>query len=245
MRLRKKKSSSNDLDKLMNSIQYNFRNLALLELALCHRSFGKQNNERLEFLGDSLLNFIIASELYKQFPTAKEGQLSRLRSYLVCEAALAEVAQKFELGPALRLGTGEKKSGGAERPSILADAVEALIGAIYLDGGLKECYTRVTGWYKEHLACLSLNNEVYKDSKSRLQELLQSQKYPLPKYRLIGMKGEEHHQVFIIECRNALLDHPIMAEGTSRRKAEQKAAELVLKELTGVRKGRKQQEFYG
>lgn len=238
MRLRRKSAKTNNLKQLMNKIHYNFRNLSLLELALCHRSFGKQNNERLEFLGDSLLNFVIASELYNRFPEAQEGELSRLRSYLVREETLAILAQEFGIGGVLHLGVGEIKSGGASRASILADAVEALIGAIYLDSGLKECYGRIVVWYKDQLDSLSLS-DIYKDSKSKLQELLQSQQYPLPNYRLVKIKGEEHRQIFVIECKIALLNHPVVAEGTSRRKAEQKVAELVLEELASGRKNRK------
>ena len=215
---------------LMTNIGYQFKNVALLEEALSHRSFGRHNNERLEFLGDSVVNFVIASELYRRFPKAKEGQLSRLRANLVKEESLMELAKMFELSDFLRLGPGEIKSGGAQRVSILADALEAIIGAIYLDSGVDICYQHVVVWYQEKLEQLSLD-AINKDPKSLLQELLQSKQLPLPDYKLVELKGKEHSQHFVIECHNALLKESIRAEGTSRRKAEQQVAKLVLKEL--------------
>lgn len=221
---------SDKLNLLMNAIHYEFKNESLLTLALSHRSSGKQNNERLEFLGDSLLNFVVASELYHQFPTAKEGQLSRLRANMVREDTLAEIGTTFHLSDYIQLGVGEMKSGGAYRPSIVADAVEAVIGAIYLDSNLDVCYECVKNWYEERIDALSLS-DVIKDPKSRLQELLQAQQLPLPEYNVVKTKGQEHEQVFIVECKTALLDHSVFAEGGSRRKAEQEVAEKVLEEL--------------
>jgi ribonuclease-3 len=222
-------SSALGLDVFMDKLSYHFKDMALLELALSHRSFGKKNNERLEFLGDAMLNFIIASELFKRFPEAQEGQLSRLRAFLVKEETLSVLAREMELNLVLKLGVGEKKSGGMDRDSILADALEAVIGAIYLDGGETCCYECVAAWYESRLQGLSLDT-VYKDPKSRLQELLQAQQLPIPQYRLLTVKGEEHHQAFVIECSTELMP-PIIAEGTSRRRAEQQAAELTLEAL--------------
>lgn len=217
-------------EKLMEKIGYSFKDIRLLEEALSHRSSGKSNNERLEFLGDSIVNFVVACELFHRFPKAKEGQLSRLRANLVKEEGLMELARFFELSPFIRLGPGEIKSGGAERASILADTVEAIIAAIYLDSGMDNCYRLVTEWYKEKLESLSAD-AVHKDPKSLLQELLQAKQLPLPEYKLVELKGEEHSQQFVIECHNGLLKKPIRAEGTSRRRAEQQAALLVLEEL--------------
>jgi len=219
-----------DVARLLKKIAYDFKKNSLLETALSHRSCGKINNERLEFLGDSLLNFIIAHELFKQFPSAQEGQLSRLRACLVREDTLAEVAKQFDLSKYIRLGAGESKSGGAQRISILADAVEAIIGAIYLDSNLETCYAKVADWYKKRINQLSLE-EVYKDPKSLLQELVQSKQLPLPEYNLVDVVGKEHQQTFVIECKIALLDKPVKGEGTSRRRAEQAAASATLEEL--------------
>jgi ribonuclease III len=222
------------LQKFMDKIKYQFKDIQLLKTALSHRSHGKINNERLEFLGDSIVNFVAASELFNRFAEAKEGQLSRLRSYLVKGDTLAEIAKEFEFGDALRLGIGESKSGGALRISILADTVEAVIGAIYLDSNMEVCYERVADWYSERINDLSLE-DVHKDPKSLLQEFLQAKQLPLPEYKLASMSGEEHSQVFLIECHTVLLDHPVKGEGTSRRRAEQEAADNALKELENVK----------
>ncbi len=221
---------SEKLNSLMKKIDYKFNDEALLSLALSHRSFGKNNNERLEFLGDSLLNFVVASELFTQFPTAKEGQLSRLRANMVREDTLAEIGMSFSLSNYIMLGVGEVKSGGAFRASIVADAVEAIIGAIYLDSSLDACYKCVKAWYEDRISVLSLS-DVIKDPKSRLQELLQAHQMPLPEYNIVETKGQEHEQIFVVECKTALLDHAVHAEGASRRKAEQEAAEKMLEEL--------------
>lgn len=220
----------NSFTNLMDKIGYTFKDICLLETALSHRSFGDANNERLEFLGDSLVNFIIANELFERFPKAQEGQLSRLRAYLVRGETLAEIAYEFDLSKYLRLGTGESKSGGAYRVSILADAVEAIIGAIFLDSGMVACYDIVAEWYKKRIDDLSLDN-IHKDPKSLLQELVQSKQLPLPVYKLISVVGKEHEQRFLVECDVKLLDHSVKGEGTSRRRAEQVAANAVLEEL--------------
>jgi ribonuclease III len=222
-----------EVERFMVKIGYRFDDLKLLETALSHRSCGKDNNERLEFLGDSVVNFVTASELYKVFPEAKEGQLSRLRAHLIRGETLAEIAKEFELGLVLRLGSGESRSGGAGRGSILADALEAVIGAIYLDGGMEACYKCIANWYAERIKGLSLDN-VHKDPKSLLQEYVQSKKLPLPEYELVTVAGEEHNQHFIIACRVSGLDHPITGEGSNRRKAEQQAAERVVQELANA-----------
>lgn len=222
-----------DLSELMHKIDYQFKGIILLRMALSHRSCGKVNNERLEFLGDSLVNFVIAHELFKRFPSAQEGQLSRLRAYLVRGETLAEIAKEFDLSRYIKLGAGEFKSGGAYRVSILSDAVEAIIGAIFLDSDLETCYAKVTNWYQERLSELSLE-ELYKDPKSLLQELVQSKQLPLPEYDLVKITGKEHKQKFIVECKIVLLDKPIQGEGTSRRKAEQAAARAALEELENV-----------
>lgn len=215
---------------LMETIGYQFHDLALLETALSHRSYGKANNERLEFLGDAVVNFIIASELFKYFPTAQEGQLSRLRAYLVRGETHAEIAKEFNLSEYMRLGIGESKSGGAYRVSILADAIEALIGAIFLDSNMEVCYAKVVDWYRPRIQKLTLK-EIYKDPKSLLQEIVQAQQLPLPKYILAKVSGKEHAQKFYIECRVALLDSVVLGEGSSRRRAEQEAASNVLAKL--------------
>ncbi|MGD9108044.1 MAG: ribonuclease III [Gammaproteobacteria bacterium] len=219
-----------DLSELMHKIDYKFKDIALLKTALSHRSCGKVNNERLEFLGDSLVNFVVANELFKLFPEAQEGQLSRLRAYLVRGETLAEIAKEFDLSRYIKLGVGEFKSGGAYRVSILSDAVEAIIGAMFLDSDLETCYAKVTNWYQQRLGELSLE-EVYKDPKSLLQELVQAKQLPLPEYDLVKITGKEHKQKFIVECKIALLNKPVQGEGTSRRKAEQAAASAALEEL--------------
>jgi len=216
--------------KLIKNLGYEFKNQKLLIQALTHRSYDKINNERLEFLGDGLLNFIIASELFKKFPEATEGQLSRLRAHLVRSETLSEISKEKDVGGYLRLGQGEMKSGGCARGSILADAVEAIIAAIFLDAGYTKTYQRVSEWYRERLKRLNLK-KVYKDPKSRLQELLQAQQMSLPEYKLVKTVGEEHNQKFIIQCKVELLKKAIKGEGTSRRRAEQEAAKNVLEEL--------------
>ncbi|OMH38124.1 ribonuclease III [Motiliproteus sp. MSK22-1] len=224
------------LNKLSKSLGYQFKDSQLMELALTHRSCGNNNNERLEFLGDSILNFVIADALFQQFPKAKEGQMSRLRARLVKGVTLAELAREMDLGEYLRLGSGELKSGGFRRESILADAVEALIGAIYLDSGLEQCRNRILSWYQSRLQSLSLD-DTQKDPKTRLQEFLQSRRAELPKYHLIKVEGEAHAQTFYIECEIAFLGQSTHGQGSSRRIAEQVSAEagLVALGVEGVK----------
>lgn len=224
-------------DNLIPRLGYGFQQPALLELALTHRSFsGKDNNERLEFLGDSILNFIIGETLFHRFPQAKEGQLSRLRANLVKGVTLTKIAQQLELGPFLRLGPGELKSGGSRRDSILADAVEAIIGAIYLDSGMEQCRTLVLGWFALRLDNLTLEDTV-KDNKTRLQELLQSHKLPLPVYNILNVEGASHSQHFVVECIVEEANLNCRGEGHSRRLAEQMAAGLMLDALENTGSG--------
>ncbi|MDR7090808.1 ribonuclease III [Cellvibrio fibrivorans] len=209
---------------------YHFEDQRQLQLALTHRSHGATNNERLEFLGDSILNFIVGEALFKRFPEAREGQLSRLRSQMVKGDTLAELAREFELGECLVLGEGEMKSGGHTRDSILADSVEAIIGAIYLASGLDICRERVLTWFAPRLDTLSIDTSA-KDSKSRLQEYMQAQRQPLPEYVVVAVGGEGHAQMFTIECRVALTKQPTSATASSRREAEKQAAVLMLAQL--------------
>lgn len=218
------------ISELIPRLGYSYQDEAFLELALTHRSCGKRNNERLEFLGDSILNFVIAEALYAKFPKAKEGELSRLRARLVKGETLAEIARELKLGDFLRLGSGELKSGGFRRDSILADSVEAIIGSIHLDSGMESSKRFVLSRYEQRLNQLDLHNSL-KDSKTRLQEFLQSRKAPLPDYRLEKVEGEAHDQTFYILCDIALLDRPTQGVGSSRRQAEQEAAQDALSKL--------------
>lgn len=216
--------------RLEQRLGYHFEDQRQLQLALTHRSHGATNNERLEFLGDSILNFIIGEALFKRFPEVREGQLSRLRSQMVKGDTLAEIAREFELGECLVLGEGEMKSGGHRRDSILADSVEAIIGAIYLASGLDVCRERVLTWFAPRLNELGLDTSA-KDSKSRLQEYMQAQRQPLPEYVVVDVGGEGHAQMFTIECRVALAKQPTSATASSRREAEKQAAALMLTQL--------------
>ena len=218
------------LDRLSQRLGYQFTDESLLTQALTHRSFARQNNERLEFLGDAILNCTIAQQLFERFPRAKEGQLSRLRAHLVKGETLAELGREFELGECLRLGSGELKSGGFRRDSILADAVEAVIGAISLDADLAEAQAVIQRWYQNRLADLNLSDNI-KDSKTRLQEFLQSRKAPLPVYRVRDVSGEAHDQTFTVDCEVEGLEQATVGEGNSRRIAEQEAARAALEAL--------------
>lgn len=217
-------------DELCQKIGYQFKDESLLAMAITHRSFSANNNERIEFLGDSLLNMIIAEVLYKRFPDLREGELSRIRALMVSGKTLAELATEFELGGFLRLGAGEKNTGGHRRNSTLADAVEALIGAIYIESGFDICRERVLSWFESRLAVLNPESS-HKDAKTRLQEFLQARKLPLPDYQLLDTEGADHQQTFIVSCSVLLLKSAISASGSSRRKAEQAAAEKVLAAL--------------
>lgn len=219
-----------ELQALSTKLGYTFQNITLLELALCHRSLGKENNERLEFLGDAALNFIVATVLYQHFPEAKEGDLSRLRASLVKAESLAILATHFDLSQYLRLGHGEQRSGGASRSSIQSDAIEAIIGAIYLDSDFNTCQRVVLQWYNDMLLTLKTPQEL-KDPKTRLQEYLQGKKMPLPMYEISETMGEAHTQVFYIKCTVAGLPFTSIGVGSSRRRAEQDAAQKFFEVL--------------
>lgn len=223
---------SPELENFCRRIGHQFRDQGLLNRALTHRSFGADNNERLEFLGDGLLNLVIAQALYQRFRDGKEGELSRLRANLVNGETLAELAREMDFGEVLQLGEGERQSGGRQRNSILADAVEAVIGAIYLDSDFSYCQAKVLDWYASRLEKLDLATP-QKDPKTRLQELLQARGEKLPEYRLQSREGEEHQQRFQVSCKVEVLSKPLLASGTSRKKAEQAAAEQVLAKLEG------------
>ncbi len=204
-------------------------------LALTHRSFAGLNNERLEFLGDAILNFIAGEALFERFPQAREGQLSRLRSRLVKGETLAVLARGFDLGEYLRLGSGELKSGGFRRESILADALEALIGAIYLDSGMEAARERVLAWLADEISDLTLV-DTNKDPKTRLQEFLQSRGGDLPQYEVVDIQGEPHCRTFFVQCSISLLNEATQGQGASRRIAEQVAAAAALTAI-GVENG--------
>lgn len=211
----------------MQRLEYSFQNPALLEQALRHRSSGGRHNERLEFLGDGLLNFVIADELYKRRPHANEGELSRFRASFVREATLVDLAQALQLGDFLTLGSGELKSGGFRRNSTLADAFEAVLGAVYLDGGFEPARKLVCMLYRQRLEHMPAELGL-KDPKTRLQEFLQSRQRALPDYRVLDTIGQDHAQTFIVECRIEGLPTPTQGRGTSRRGAEQAAADAAL-----------------
>lgn len=218
---------SQDLDKLQASLGYHFRQQELLTEALTHRSAQGRNNERLEFLGDSALNFVIADELFQRCPSESEGVLSRLRASLVNRTSLAQLARKLELGEYLRLGSGEIKSGGHRRESILADTLEAVLGAVYLDTGFNPCRELILRLYEARLEQLPTAAEL-KDAKTRLQEYLQGRRQPLPVYEVLEVSGKAHDQLFRVEC--AVTGSGLQTEGqaSSRRQAEQVAAEAML-----------------
>lgn len=204
-----------------------FNDHQLLVRALSHRSTGAKNNERLEYLGDSVLGFVIAQKLYELFPDAGEGVLSRLRASLVNQTSLAEIARKHHIGEYLLLGSGELKSGGYRRDSILSDAVEAIIGALLLDQGVAVCQAWVLDLFQEKISELRMDNWS-KDPKTRLQELLQSRRKPLPVYQLISQSGADHAQTFEVQCSVCLIDEMTTGSGISRKRAEQMAADNML-----------------
>lgn len=205
------------------SLGHDFRQPELLRQALTHRSFSADHNERLEFIGDSVLNCTIALTLYRRFPHIPEGELSRVRAKLVNKDTLHRLAQSLELGKSVRLGEGEQKSGGASRPSILADTLEALFGAILLDAGFDAAEDAVLRVYRQDLDCLD-PSDMSKDPKTRLQELLQGRRLPVPDYEIVSIKGEAHLQTFEVVCRIPTLGIEVTGAGASRRAAEQAAA---------------------
>jgi len=222
-----------NLERLSGKLGYTFRDEALLVSALTHRSVGHNNNERLEFLGDSILGMVIAAELYNRFPASSEGELSRMRASLVKGETLSEIARELSVGDYLKLGPGELKSGGFRRDSILADAFEALLGAVYLDSDIVTCRDLILERFAPRLDGVS-PHKVEKDPKTRLQELLQASRLPLPVYNVIDVAGKAHEQTFTIECQ-VEGQPPCNAKGDSRRKAEQAAAELALQQLQSAK----------
>ncbi|MEM9256824.1 MAG: ribonuclease III [Pseudomonadota bacterium] len=221
-----------DTGRLQQALGYQFSDQELLELALTHRSAGTRNNERLEFLGDAVLNYVIAEALYQQFPHAREGELSRLRASLVRGETLATVASELGLGDCLMLGSGERKSGGQRRTSILADALEAVLGAILLDSDATASRDCVLLWFAARLASVT-EDSAGKDPKTRLQEYLQGLGRPLPEYQLVSVEGQDHAQEFHVICRLEEPNIGLEGVGSSRRKAEQQAADAVLTALAG------------
>jgi len=215
---------------LYKKLGYQFVDEANLTLALTHRSAAKTHNERLEFLGDAVLGMIIAKALYSRFPAQAEGQLTRMRSSLVKGDTLAELGREFALGELLLLGPGELKSGGFRRSSILADAVEAIIGAIYLEAGLETCEKLLLVWFDSRLQQLNPKKHP-KDDKTRLQEYMQGRKLPLPEYQVVDITGKSHDQHFVVQCSVAELPDPFLGKGNSRRRAEQHAARQVLEKI--------------
>ncbi len=220
-----------DLTRLQRRLKISFAHPGLLQEALTHRSAGSRNNERLEFLGDAALGFVIAHELFHRFPKAREGELSRMRASLVNQTTLAALARRLELGEWLILGAGELKSGGFRRDSILSDALEAVIGAIVEDRGIEPCRHWILSLFSEHLAALE-EGSWQKDPKTRLQEFLQSRGLSLPRYELISQQGSPHDQEFTVACQVELLDAACHGCGRSRKHAEQQAAAAALKKLS-------------
>lgn len=215
---------------LETRLDYRFRQSGLLRQALTHRSYSADHNERLEFLGDGILNMVVAMMLFERFTDLREGELSRLRAMLVKQDSLAQIANELQLGNCLRLGEGELKSGGRSRPSILADAVEASIGAVFLDGGFDAAKTVISRLYAKRLD--SLNPALsLKDPKTALQEYLQARRLPLPQYALSQVRGEAHAQEFEVACSVPALQLSESGQGCSRRIAEQVAAAAVLARL--------------
>jgi len=227
-----------NLSALQTSLGYTFNNRSLFEQALTHRSHGSPHNERLEFLGDSVLNFVVAALLFERFGKLNEGDLTRLRASLVKQATLADIAQRLDLSNHLRLGAGELKSGGFRRPSILADAVEALLAAVLLDGGFDAARAVITHLYQPMLAQIDPAT-LGKDDKTLLQEVLQGHKFGLPVYGVLATHGAEHNQTFEVQCEIAALGIKVCAAGTSRRMAEQLAAKQAIKEVNAVLNTRK------
>ncbi|CAM2935381.1 ribonuclease III [Legionella steigerwaltii] len=223
-----------DLERLCRRLNYQFKNVAYLRQALTHCSVGSENYERFEFLGDSILSFVIANELFHRFPMQSEGQLSRLRSFLVRGEMLVELAKEIDLGDFLFLGQGELKSGGFRRASILSDALEAVFAAVFLDGGIESAKEVILKLYHSRLEDPNLN-DCLKDAKTQLQEYLQAEKIALPEYTLTKVEGDEHNQIFYITCTVNGARQKTFGEGSNRRKAEQLAAKAMLELLRSVK----------
>lgn len=217
-------------EELSQKLNYTFKDPHLLKIALTHRSKGGEHNERLEFLGDAVVNFAIAEILFQLFPAATEGELSRWRATLVNRNTLTELAKEFELGRFLFLGPGELRSGGHERHSILSCAMEAIIGAVYLDSGFELIREKIIEWYEPWLQSFS-SAANHKDPKTLLQEYLQSRHLPLPIYKVDVIHGQAHQQLFTVSCQVEGISEKTYGKGTSRRRAEQDAASLMLEVL--------------
>lgn len=223
-----------EVDALQKKLGYFFKRKGLLLQALTHRSFAVQHNERLEFLGDAILNYVIANMLYRKYNSINEGDMSRMRSNLVCAKTLVELAKEFNLGMYLKLGQGELKNGGYKRESILANTVEALIGGIFLDSNMQIIETLISNWYAIRFNKIHLKNK-QKDPKTQLQEYLQHHHLPLPIYCVNQVIGQAHEQFFVVSCQIVgKIGYPIIGHGSSRRKAEQDAAKIVLKTLKKI-----------
>lgn len=216
------------MHELEDRIKYTFKNRSLLDEALTHRSFGTPNNERLEFLGDAVLNLVIGRYLFERHNDLPEGELTRVRSVLVDQDGLTRISMDLDLGNYLKLGAGEQKTGGSERPSILSDAVEALFGAIYIDSGFESVERVIQYLYSSYLENTD-PRELSKDPKTKLQEFLQGMRLGLPDYQVIDILGEAHDQEFVVECRVSTFDVAARGNGRSRRSAEQEAAGLAYK----------------
>ena len=215
---------------MAESFGHAFSEPSLLRQALRHRSAGAPHNERMEFLGDALVNLIVAEALHARWPKADEGALTRARAALVRESSLAEIARTLRLGDALELGPGELKTGGYRRDSILADALEALVAAVHLDAGFEACRALVLAWFEPSMASLVVG-KVEKDPKTKLQEWLQARQFERPEYVLVDTRGDEHERVFVVRCRLAEPQTSAEGEGSSMRAAEQSAAAAVLSGL--------------
>lgn len=217
-------------DALQQRLDYRFRQPELLQRALTHRSFGASHNERLEFLGDSVLNLGVSRLLFDRFGESDEGDLTRVRAHLVREDSLHRLALALRLADVLRLSEGEARGGGAQRPSILADAMEAVIGAVYLDGGPEAAHALVERLFGEIIAGTGVD-AWRKDAKTELQEWLQARRVPVPSYRIVATRGQAHAQTFEVEATVPSLDRTARGEGRSRRAAEQEAAQALLEQL--------------
>lgn len=218
------------MKKLQQYCKYTFSDSNLLKTALTHRSFGNNNNERLEFLGDSFLNIVISEELFKKFPNINEGDLSRLRANLICGKTLVQIARKINLSDFLILGRGELKSAGFRKESILEDAVEAIVGAIFLDSDYKRTKEVVLFLYEDILSNID-ETSINKDFKTQLQEFLQKYKLDLPVYTLLKITGKDHNAVFYVQCELKNKDITTKASAKSIKEAEQRSAELLLKKI--------------
>ncbi len=221
---------------LCRALGYDFADPGLLRIALTHRSAATIHNERLEFLGDALLGFITGEVLYQRFPEAREGELTRLRSTLVRRETLAAIARELEVGRYLVLGEGEARRGERRRDSILANTLEAIIGAIYLDGGLEVCRERVKAIFREALSKVTPLS-IEKDPKTELQEFLQARRLALPTYEVISIEGKPHRGLFTVRCMTPAFAEPMTARGSSRRQAEHEAARKMLERLRNLRPG--------